>query len=710
MLEGNGEPLTNENLRHVPRLDFEDEGGLRAPPDLHGWHKAWWWFHFLILVKLARLRFIGILLAIGIVITQWDTLLAYYERWTRPAEAVQASGSDMEYFCPMHPSVVRGNPNEKCPICFMPLSKRKKGTHTAAALPAGVVNRVQLTPYRVVLAGVQTWPVDYVSLAKEISAVGFVEFNERGQRTVSARSAGRIDKLFANETGQMVNAGDELALLYSPDLLVTVQNLVDAKRNGNQDYFDNARTRLQLLGIDDAQIDDILVRQNDIHVGAKKGDIHLKIRSPITGHIIRKYVREGQYVEEGTPLYDVADLSTVWIQAQIYEDDLAFLASNSDLDSHSSLPNLTVTATTRAFPDQTFEGKLAFIYPHADQDTRTVTVRFELANPGHKLRPGSSATVILKVPPKEFAALTVAANNPQATELLNKGHVLAVPEGAVIDTGSQYIVYREVSPGVYEGIKVALGPSMTGPDDAIFYPVLHGLEHGSRIVTSGSFLVDAETRLNPAAGSIYFGGSGGSQSGRSSVTTMRPTTPDDPDAQIEAALAHLSAEDRILVEQQKFCPVLTDNRLGSMGTPVEIMVDGQPVFLCCSGCKEKALADPKATLASVARLKTGESAAAEKSHGDMVGSAEKNKKEAEIQAALAKLSLEDRQLAEAQRYCPILDKNRLGSMGTPVKVVVDGQPVFLCCAGCKAKAFKDPKQTLARIEQLKRTPVNEPAR
>src|SRR5438093_7325098 len=101
----------------------------------------------------------------------------------------------------------------------MPLSKRKKGG-PAEALPAGVVNRVQLSPYRVVLAGIQTWPVDYQLLTKDITAVGFVEFNERGQRTVAARVAGRIDKLFANETGQMVNAGDELALLYSPDLFV----------------------------------------------------------------------------------------------------------------------------------------------------------------------------------------------------------------------------------------------------------------------------------------------------------------------------------------------------------------------------------------------------------------------------------------------------------------------------------------------------------
>lgn len=701
MRDSNKEPVEHQPL-DVPQIGIEDEGGLRAPPDLHGWRKAWWWFDFIILVKLARLRFIGILLVIGIVITQWDTLVAYYDKWTRPAEAARVGGSDLEYFCPMHPSVVRDNPKEKCPICFMPLSKRKKGASTVEALPPGVVNRVQLTPYRVVLAGVQTWPVDYVPLSKEITAVGYVEFNERGQRTVSARVSGRIDKLFANETGQMVKAGDELALLYSPDLLVTVQNLLDAKRSGNNEYLANARTRLQLLGIDNAQIEDILANRSDVHLGTDEGDVHVRIRSPITGHVITKYVREGQYVEEGTPLYDVADLSTVWIQAQVYEDDMAFLPSDADESLPSSVGDLDITATTRAFPGEKFGGKLAFVYPHADQDTRTVTVRFELDNPSHKLRPGSTATVTLNFKPKDITSLAAAVSDPLSIEMLEDGRMLAVPEGAVIDTGSQRIVYREASPGVYEGVNVVLGSAMTGPEGTNVYPVLHGLNHGDKVVMSGSFLVDAETRLNPAAGSIYFGGSGGSQSGKSSVTTVRPTTPDDPDAQMEAALASLSAEDRALVEQQKFCPVLTDSRLGGMGTPVKVTIDGKPVFLCCSGCKEKALANPKETLATVERFMSGkptdESVAG--GFGDSDG------EEAEIQASFARLSPEDRLLAEEQRLCPVLPQSRLGSMGTPVKLEIDGQPVFLCCAGCKSKALKNPQATLERVAQLKRALTN----
>lgn len=694
MLEENNEPRKLTTIERASSFEVEDEGGLRAPPDLRGWRKAWWWFHFLVLVKLARLRFIGILLVIGLIITQWDTLVAYHEKWTRPAEAATVGGSDVEYFCPMHPSVVRDNPKEKCPICFMPLSKRKKGSGEAEVLPDGVVNRVQLTPYRVVLAGIQTWPVDYQPLSKEITAVGYIEFNERDQRTVSARVAGRIDKLFANETGQMVKAGDELALLYSPELLVTVQNLLDAKRSGNRDYLESARTRLQLLGIDDAQIDEILADG--------KANTHLKIRSPISGHVITKYVREGQYVEEGTPLYDVADLSTIWIEAQVYEDDLAFLPAGYEQGSRrADSDRLDVIATTRAFPNERFHGKLAFVYPHVDQDTRTVTVRFELDNPDHKLRPGSTATVTLKVEPKELRILTSLGRDPEQGAMLEQGRVLAVPESSVIDTGSQQIVYRESSPGVYEGVDVSVGPRMTGPDGVILYPVLRGLKPGEWVVTSGSFLVDAETRLNPAAGSIYFGGSGGSHTNHSHVTTVRPSTPEDPDAKIRAALASLSADDRKLVERQRFCPVLTSNRLGVMGTPVKVTFEGRPIFLCCSGCKDKALADPKATLAIVERIKAGPPAAAGVSDAD--NARIDNDHEAEIVAALAKLSPEDRQAAEAQRFCPVIEDSRLGSMGPPVKVMVEGQPVFLCCAGCKAKALKDPQATLTRVAQLKRT-------
>jgi len=332
-----------------------------------------------------------------------------------------------------------------------------------------VVNRVQLSPYRIVLAGVKTSEVTALPLTKDVSAVGFVEFNERGLKSVSARAKGRLDELLVNETGRIVSAGDVLASLYSPDLNVTVQNLLDAKRRNSAESLASARQRLMLLGIDDDQIDEILQ--------SGKANSHLKIRSPISGHVIKKYVREGQYVEEGSPLYDIADLSSIWIQAQVYEDDMVFLPVDQSHTPQIGDPEpLQVSAATHAFPGEIFHGTLAFVYPHVDQQSRTVSVRFELKNPGHKLRPGMTATITLQVPPARVPVLKSAAlKQADGERLLAEGKLLAIPESAVINTGQETIVYRESLPGVYEGVLVKLGPKLMGPNSGMFYPVLNGL-------------------------------------------------------------------------------------------------------------------------------------------------------------------------------------------------------------------------------------------
>lgn len=147
-------------------------------------------------------------------------------------------------------------------------------------------------------------------------------------------------------------------------------------------------------------------------------------------------------------------------------------------------------------------------------------------------------------------------------------------------------------------------------------------------------------------------------------------------AKIEAALSKLSKADRTLVDGQRYCPMMDSMRLGAMGTPVKIMIDGKSVFLCCAGCEEDAKADGKKTLTSVEKLK-------------------------KATAALAKLPAADLPLAEAQLFCPIQEGSRLGSMGVPVKLMMDGKPVFLCCKGCESTARKDSKATLAKVAEIK---------
>ncbi|MFO1094056.1 MAG: efflux RND transporter periplasmic adaptor subunit [Planctomycetaceae bacterium] len=353
----NSQPNPAPHREHVAS-DF-DEGGLRAPPGLKGWRKAWWWFDFIILVKLARLRFIAVLAVIGVVITQWDLLAAYYDRWTRPADAVAGAGSDVEWFCPMHPSIVRDNGKEKCPICFMPLSKRKKGEAHEEALPAGVVNRVQLSPYRVVLAGIRTWTVDYQPLMKEINAVGYVEFNERAVKNVSARVNGRIDTLNINETGQMVQSGDVLASIYSPELLVTVQNLLQ-RAKATTPISSTARGRGSPAR--DQRRPDRRDRRDRPCEHAPENplsDHRARNQEVCPGRAIR---RRGDAAVRHRRSLDCLD------PAQVYEDDLAFLP-NEQVHAVDQPPaeRLPVTATTRAFPGEEFQGLLTFIYPHVDQ-------------------------------------------------------------------------------------------------------------------------------------------------------------------------------------------------------------------------------------------------------------------------------------------------------------------------------------------------------
>jgi Cu(I)/Ag(I) efflux system membrane fusion protein len=546
----------NENGR--PEPPPAPTGCDRSQPVAPGRARYGWWWKTWQVVKVvqARLRFVAILALIGLLIGYWDTLNGYYEKWTRPLSGhEEAAAGDVEYFCPMHPFIVREDRKEKCPICHMDLARRKKGTGSPAALAAGTVSRVQLTPYRVVLAGVGTSEVRYLPLSREITTFGSVEFNQTTEAHIAARQKGRIVKLYANYDGQMVEPGEKLAVLdvrYSSELMETLSELRRARQAGNAELEQMARKRLRLWDVGEEQIQEFL------RTGKVGAD--LTITSPIHGHVIKKYQREGSLVDEGTPLYDLVNLDSVWMHAQVYEADQALLKAGQ-----------AVRATTLSLPDEVFRGTLDFIYPHLDEASRTLAVRFHIPNPGHRLRPGMYATVHVAVGPAGLAVLARPSAGAGAGEstadllahvaaaptgphpgmglmplllaagrqaLLHRGLVPAVPDSAVIDTGNLKVVYRETAPGVFDGVAVELGPRLTLADSqAAFYPVLAGLDAGDRVATSGSFLLDAETRLNPAAGSVYYGGSGG-KGGASSAVTVRPSTPKEEDVGEKKANTH----------------------------------------------------------------------------------------------------------------------------------------------------------------------------
>jgi len=360
----------------------------------------------------VRLRFIFLMLLVGLFVGYWETIVNYYDRWTRPEAVVAAvQAEEIEYYCAMHPNIVRTEPGQ-CPICGMPLSKRSKTA--AAQLPEGVLARRQLSPYKVALGGIATSPVEYRLLAREIRTVGIVDYDETRRAFIAARIKGRIDKLFVNYEGQHVEKGDPLAWIYSPDLLTTQEGLLveyrrlQQMRAGNshdlaaqESLVEDAQKRLILWGITEQQIDEILARGTS--------QTHLVIYSPMAGIVTEKNVLEGHYVEAGGDLYTIADLSRVWMQAKIFEDEMAGVDVGSAVETRST-----------AYPNEIFAGRIAFVAYTVDPTTRTVAARVEVDNPDYKLKPGMYAQAYIRLPVGKVTVLAEeeakAALAPQAAK------------------------------------------------------------------------------------------------------------------------------------------------------------------------------------------------------------------------------------------------------------------------------------------------------
>lgn len=575
-------------------------------------HTRWQKLRLVGLVILKRVRFIAILAGVGLFIGSWDTVMNYWEKWTQPASvASRELEPGHEFYCPMDPQVVRSTyePNgdvPKCPICGMPLTERMKGE--AVKLPEGVTGRVQLSPERIQLAGIKTAPVEYRPMARETRTVGTITYDESRLSRIVSRVEGYVEKLYVNETYTFVHKGDPLAEIYSPELYSTARELLLANRGGVMgDLAAAARTRLLLWGVNQQEIDGI--------VASGQPSLRLVIRSPQGGYVVEKKIVVGSSVEAKMTLFEVADLSSVWIEADVYEKDIPFLKVGQEVE-----------AAVEARPNRAFRGQLALVYPRLDAATRTNRIRMKLDNPQHELRPGMFAAVRINTPLEGIAPFKdLAVKSGRVVLAGMKGakapaqyEFLTVPERAVVDTGTKKVVYVEREAGMFEGVEVQLGPRQNG-----YYPVVKGLQAGDKVAAAGGFLIDAETRLNPAAASTYFGASGGPQSTASPAAPTAPSqrsgdstpaTPAKPDSRSKpepkVALAapdpddlknveQLPEADRQLALKQGICPV-TSAPLGSMGVPVKITLRGQTVFLCCKGCLGKAKRSPDEMLKKLA--------------------------------------------------------------------------------------------------------------
>ena len=327
----------------------------------------WQKIRLVIKVVELRLRFVALMAITGLVFAYWDTIWNRYDKWMRPVTPNGIAVADVEFYCPMHPHVVQSE-SGGCPICGMVLAKRTKGT--APALPAGVTARVALTSSRVEQAGIKTVTVEYAPLEQVLTTVGYIAFDERRMASIVSKVPGksRIEKLHVNVTGQDVEAGQPLAELYSPELSQAIQELLNASRRAgpaielktdigrgvDKDRREMARASVEKLrrwGIGQAQIDEILAQG--------KTNFTLPILSPKRGHVFKKNVVEGQEVPEGYPMFEIIDLDTVWLQAEVFEHQLALIHEGQD-----------AVASVEAFPGESFVGRLEFIQPHLDAATR----------------------------------------------------------------------------------------------------------------------------------------------------------------------------------------------------------------------------------------------------------------------------------------------------------------------------------------------------
>jgi len=328
---------------------------------------------------------------------------------------------------------------------------------------------VQISPERQQLIGVKIGKVEMRPLEKIIRAVGRVDYDERKLVTVSPKIGGWIEDLYVDFTGRYVRQGEPLLAIYSPELVSTQEEYLIALRakkdlvkspfsevaaSGNS-LAESARRRLKLWDISDDQIKKL----------EESGQVSktITLHSPFSGFVLEKMAYKGMSVMPGMALFKLADLSTVWLYADIYEYEIPFIKLGQQASIELSY-----------LPGEIFSGKAIYIYPSLDPNTRTAKVRFEFPNPHGKLKPEMYANVEIKV---------------------HLGQKLVVPEGAIIDTGLRQMAIVDKGNGYFEPREVRIGAKV---DE--YYEVIKGLKPGERVVTSANFLIDSESKFKEAVG------------------------------------------------------------------------------------------------------------------------------------------------------------------------------------------------------------------
>jgi Cu(I)/Ag(I) efflux system membrane fusion protein len=347
-----------------------------------------------------------------------------------------------------------------------PQGQPEKKPEEAPAETAAEAPMVEISPEKQQLIGVKIATVSMRPLRKVIRTVGRIEYDERRLRTVNTKVEGWIDKLYIDYTGRYVQKGEPMAELYSPELLATQEEYLSilkwrkeksttagtgAMISGDAEALvEAAKKRLQRYDISEAQIREL--------EQTGKARRTLVIYSPTNGYVVQKMALQGMKVMPGEKLFDVADLSTVWVIADIYEYELPFIKVGEN-----------AAITLSYLPGKQLSSKIDYVYPALSGETRTARVRFSIPNPDGRLKPQMYTTAEVKI---------------------SLGSKLAIPDDAVIDTGTRQIVYVDKGEGYFEPREVMLGLRAEG-----YREVLMGLKAGEKVAASATFLIDSESQL-----------------------------------------------------------------------------------------------------------------------------------------------------------------------------------------------------------------------
>jgi Cu(I)/Ag(I) efflux system membrane fusion protein len=313
------------------------------------------------------------------------------------------------------------------------------------------------------LAGVQTAQAEVKSLSKDIKTTGKIAMNESGRTYITSRVEGRVDELYVSADGETIAEGQAIASVYSPTYIAaqeeyllaaeSVQKLKGAGKDVvqiNNRLLEAARRKLQLLGVSDEDVSQL----EQTH----QANDHMTIYAQFGGTVLEKLLLPGAYIMPGEKLYSLSDLSTVWMNADLYEKDLA--------DIKIGQP---VTVTSSAYPGEVFNGQVTFINPILDDSSRTVKVRVAMGNPGGKLKPNLFVNAAISVP---------------------LGEKLVVPESSLLDTGTRKVVFVAQGEDTFVKRDVVIGKEADG-----YIQILSGLEPGEVVVTAATFLIDSQTQL-----------------------------------------------------------------------------------------------------------------------------------------------------------------------------------------------------------------------